>query len=152
MRVVRTATVVLALVAALLPMLPLLQHPCCFSPEDHVLLVIAHPDDETMFFAPTLLWLQSSNVPVSVLCLSTGMVVIWVCGYAVQTSPPNPDKLCFHLRVLFTFNGFTSTKAGYTVPAGNAYGQGTSRVKELIEAAAMFGVRDCGRQAIALLC
>lgn len=39
-----------------------------------VLLVIAHPDDETMFFAPTLLSLASATpaVSVHVLCLSTG--------------------------------------------------------------------------------
>jgi len=37
-------------------------------------LLIAHPDDEAMFFAPTLLALTSPslNNTVSVLCLSTG--------------------------------------------------------------------------------
>ena len=37
-----------------------------------VLLVIAHPDDECMFFTPTLLGLQRQGVAVHVLCLSTG--------------------------------------------------------------------------------
>ena len=36
------------------------------------LLVTAHPDDEAMFFAPTLLALARVGVPVTVLCLSTG--------------------------------------------------------------------------------
>lgn len=36
------------------------------------LLVIAHPDDECMFFAPTLLGLQRQGVVVHVLCLSKG--------------------------------------------------------------------------------
>lgn len=44
-----------------------------FSPSsDRVLLVVAHPDDESMFFAPLLLSLRRAEVPVFVLCLSTG--------------------------------------------------------------------------------
>lgn len=35
-------------------------------------LVVAHPDDEAMFFWPTLLLLQERRVPTCVLCLSTG--------------------------------------------------------------------------------
>ncbi|KER30608.1 hypothetical protein T265_02963 [Opisthorchis viverrini] len=37
-----------------------------------VLLVTAHPDDETMFFSPILLWLKKVNVPVDLLCFSAG--------------------------------------------------------------------------------
>ncbi|KAI7872542.1 N-acetylglucosaminylphosphatidylinositol deacetylase [Spinellus fusiger] len=37
-----------------------------------VLLVIAHPDDECMFFGPVLSRLSQARVPVYVLCLSTG--------------------------------------------------------------------------------
>lgn len=36
------------------------------------LLVIAHPDDEAMFFAPLLLALKSNLCTTSILCLSTG--------------------------------------------------------------------------------
>lgn len=36
------------------------------------LLVIAHPDDECMFFTPTIVTLRSLNIPVHILCLSTG--------------------------------------------------------------------------------
>ncbi|XP_060768574.1 N-acetylglucosaminyl-phosphatidylinositol de-N-acetylase isoform X2 [Neoarius graeffei] len=37
-----------------------------------VLLVTAHPDDESMFFAPAVLKLTESNVAVYLLCLSSG--------------------------------------------------------------------------------
>mmetsp|Transcript_19063 Transcript_19063/g.53353 ORF Transcript_19063/g.53353 Transcript_19063/m.53353 type:complete len:272 (+) Transcript_19063:100-915(+) len=42
------------------------------SASDRVLLVIAHPDDESMFFAPTVLSLRAAQVPIFILCLSTG--------------------------------------------------------------------------------
>lgn len=38
----------------------------------NVLLVIAHPDDESMFFSPTLLFLASQKHNLHVLCFSTG--------------------------------------------------------------------------------
>eukprot|EP00931_Biecheleriopsis_adriatica_P076070 TRINITY_DN49819_c0_g1_i1.p1 TRINITY_DN49819_c0_g1~~TRINITY_DN49819_c0_g1_i1.p1 ORF type:complete len:301 (+),score=64.25 TRINITY_DN49819_c0_g1_i1:96-998(+) len=37
-----------------------------------VALVVAHPDDEAMFFWPTLVQLHRAGVPLAVLCLSTG--------------------------------------------------------------------------------
>ncbi|ORX70340.1 N-acetylglucosaminyl-phosphatidylinositol de-N-acetylase-like protein [Linderina pennispora] len=40
--------------------------------QKHVLFVTAHPDDECMFFAPTISALQQQNTMVSILCLSTG--------------------------------------------------------------------------------
>ncbi|XP_006875967.1 PREDICTED: N-acetylglucosaminyl-phosphatidylinositol de-N-acetylase [Chrysochloris asiatica] len=40
--------------------------------ESQTLLVIAHPDDEAMFFAPTLLGLARLRHQVSLLCFSTG--------------------------------------------------------------------------------
>lgn len=36
------------------------------------LLIIAHPDDESMFFAPTILQLRRYGHQVSLLCLSVG--------------------------------------------------------------------------------
>lgn len=39
-----------------------------------VLIVIAHPDDETMFFTPTILGLRKRNT-VKILCLSTGILL-----------------------------------------------------------------------------
>ncbi|KAF5445571.1 hypothetical protein F2P56_034615 [Juglans regia] len=38
----------------------------------NVLLVIAHPDDESMFFSPTISYLTSTGHNLHVLCLSTG--------------------------------------------------------------------------------
>ncbi|CAK8532329.1 unnamed protein product [Lathyrus sativus] len=38
----------------------------------NVLLVIAHPDDESMFFAPTINFLTSRGHNVQILCLSNG--------------------------------------------------------------------------------
>ncbi|XP_065027789.1 probable N-acetylglucosaminyl-phosphatidylinositol de-N-acetylase isoform X3 [Musa acuminata AAA Group] len=38
----------------------------------NVLLVIAHPDDESMFFAPTILFLNSEGHNIHILCISTG--------------------------------------------------------------------------------
>ena len=40
-----------------------------------VLLVIAHPDDESMFFAPTLRNLSDQRINLTVLCLSKGPAV-----------------------------------------------------------------------------
>ncbi len=37
-----------------------------------VLLVIAHPDDEAMFFTPTIKEIQSQGRDLFILCLSTG--------------------------------------------------------------------------------
>ncbi|KAL8129473.1 LOW QUALITY PROTEIN: hypothetical protein V2J09_018628 [Rumex salicifolius] len=39
----------------------------------NVLLVIAHPDDESMFFAPSINYLTSRGHNIHILCLSTGM-------------------------------------------------------------------------------
>lgn len=40
--------------------------------KDKTILVVAHPDDETMFFGPTLLNLIAQNKSVLILCLSNG--------------------------------------------------------------------------------
>ena len=45
-----------------------------------VLLVTAHPDDETLFFLPTIQGLQAVGARIAILCLS--------CGRSTQ-------KLCF---------------------------------------------------------
>lgn len=41
-----------------------------------VLLVIAHPDDESMFFGPTLVSLQERGVRVKVVCLTNGTAML----------------------------------------------------------------------------
>jgi N-acetylglucosaminylphosphatidylinositol deacetylase len=60
----------------------------------HVYIVIAHPDDEAMFFGPLLITCQAQSCKTSIICLSTG----------------------------------------------NAEGLGTTRSKELLSSAAMFGI------------
>jgi hypothetical protein len=40
--------------------------------EETVLLVTAHPDDESMFFVPCILGLQAEGKQIHVLCLSSG--------------------------------------------------------------------------------
>lgn len=39
------------------------------------LIVTAHPDDECMFFAPTIVRLADVNASVSLLCLSEGTMI-----------------------------------------------------------------------------
>lgn len=63
-----------AVVCALLS-LPLLRRPGLFGllqKYKHVALVVAHPDDEAMFFWPVLSQLCAAGINISVLCLSTG--------------------------------------------------------------------------------
>lgn len=38
----------------------------------HTLILTAHPDDECMFFAPTVISLASNGCNISALCLSAG--------------------------------------------------------------------------------
>ena len=38
----------------------------------HAILVTAHPDDECMFFAPTIRTMLANGVDVRIVCLSTG--------------------------------------------------------------------------------
>lgn len=42
------------------------------STNPNVLILTAHPDDECMFFAPTVLALVEQGIPVRALSLSTG--------------------------------------------------------------------------------
>ncbi|WFD29530.1 N-acetylglucosaminylphosphatidylinositol deacetylase [Malassezia sp. CBS 17886] len=44
----------------------------CAPPARHALIVTAHPDDECMFFGPTIAALLQHNISVSALCLSMG--------------------------------------------------------------------------------
>ena len=43
-----------------------------FKLTDRVLIITAHPDDECMFFGPTILHLKMRNIPVKIICLSSG--------------------------------------------------------------------------------
>ncbi|KDN46787.1 LmbE-like protein [Tilletiaria anomala UBC 951] len=48
------------------------QHSPPFSPGERALILTAHPDDEVMFFAPTIMAMQAAGTTVFGLCLSTG--------------------------------------------------------------------------------
>jgi hypothetical protein len=65
------AAAVVKLIVTLLSWRLLQSVPLGHSPAS-VLLVIAHPDDESMFFAPSVLSLVKSSARVFILCLSTG--------------------------------------------------------------------------------
>lgn len=54
------------------------------------LLVIAHPDDEAMFFAPTLQQLEANGVDTAVLCLCTGETLLLIHKHAACTSVRYP--------------------------------------------------------------
>ena len=42
------------------------------KPENNVAIIISHPDDEAMFFAPVIKELKEQNRNIYLLCLSTG--------------------------------------------------------------------------------
>lgn len=58
--------------------------------DGRVLLITAHPDDESMFFAPTVITLTQANVEVFLLCLSEGHFILTKytaknrCMYTIQ--------------------------------------------------------------------
>ena len=45
------------------------------APEKRVGIIISHPDDEAMFFTPIIVSLVEQNIPIHILCLSTGNVL-----------------------------------------------------------------------------
>jgi GlcNAc-PI de-N-acetylase len=72
-----------------------------------ILLLIAHPDDEAMFFAPTVLALTKPELrnEVEILCLSIGIALITVLGSTNedrQRGRPgtNPKKRTHQERVV----------------------------------------------------
>mmetsp|Transcript_56826 Transcript_56826/g.132890 ORF Transcript_56826/g.132890 Transcript_56826/m.132890 type:complete len:270 (+) Transcript_56826:70-879(+) len=72
---VTIASLAVVAFAALLLCLPSFRRPGIFGllkKYRHVVLVVAHPDDEAMFFWPALSQLRDAGVDISVLCLSTG--------------------------------------------------------------------------------
>jgi N-acetylglucosaminylphosphatidylinositol deacetylase len=78
-----------------------------------VLLVIAHPDDEAMFFSPVLAYLRQEGHAVDLLCISSG----------TRSGAP-PGAPSHH-------------------PAGNYYGLGELRKRELRASCAVFGIQEC---------
>lgn len=52
---------------------------CTLRTWGKTLLITAHPDDECMFFAPTILALNNTKSEVFLLCLSEGTSMICTC-------------------------------------------------------------------------
>jgi N-acetylglucosaminylphosphatidylinositol deacetylase len=86
-----------------------------FKHGDRVLIVTAHPDDETIFFSPTIVSLIRARIPVSILCLSNG-------GTLLLRQQSGLFSLNIHI-------------------SGGAYGLGSVREKEMIEACKELKVR-----------
>lgn len=57
---------------------------------DRPMLVVAHPDDETIFFAPTLTSLVGLQQEVFVLCFSTGEAFFAQAGLHCQLPGQSP--------------------------------------------------------------
>ncbi|PYH43850.1 PIG-L family deacetylase [Aspergillus saccharolyticus JOP 1030-1] len=93
-----------------------------------ICLLIAHPDDEAMFFAPTVLALTKPEYGnhLKILCLSTGMAVLMHSSLAKRSKakrePTNPSPLMGYL--------------------GDADGLGHIRKKELVKSALQLGLRS----------
>ncbi|KAL6763667.1 putative deacetylase LmbE-like domain-containing protein [Haematococcus lacustris] len=66
------ATVLAVLVAVFTRSCKLIAENCKLGPNDAILLVIAHPDDETMFFYPLISAAHAAGAQLFLLCLSTG--------------------------------------------------------------------------------
>ena len=78
----------------------------CFKEVKNTLIIIAHPDDESMFFTPVILSLRKFSSQVFILCLSEG---------STHTHT--------HIHLFTNFS------------TGDYYGDGSLRRKELISAA-----------------
>ncbi|PWY67178.1 putative N-acetylglucosaminyl-phosphatidylinositol deacetylase [Aspergillus heteromorphus CBS 117.55] len=87
-----------------------------------VCLLIAHPDDEAMFFAPTVLALTKPGYGnhVKILCLSSGM---YLPTHWIDIEGTNADLCC-------------------PGDAGDADGLGHIRKKELVKSAMQLGLRN----------
>ena len=56
-----------------------------FRSGDRALVVTAHPDDECMFFGPTLCHLADHHLAVKVVCLSTGSLLHQILTHLANT-------------------------------------------------------------------
>lgn len=109
---------------------------------ERALLVTAHPDDECMFFGPTLQWLQRNGVEIGVLCLSTGARDFRKCMSAqdparpscpwTKQGPPNTIATSIH---------HDQPTAAPACSAGNAAGMGRVRQQELLSSCRELEVR-----------
>lgn len=95
------------------------------------LLVIAHPDDESMFFAPSLLQLIRGGNQVSVLCLSTG---------GTQEGQATLQIAATHASAVQRPSCWPTLLPLPAPAPGNADGLGAQRNKELTDGCGRLGV------------
>jgi N-acetylglucosaminylphosphatidylinositol deacetylase len=92
-----------------------------------ICLLIAHPDDEAMFFAPTVLALTRPETGnhVKILCLSTGTILLQVLFQRDIGGGGRSGVVLMRLWVI-----------------GNADGLGETRKRELVKSGMLLGLRD----------
>jgi LmbE family N-acetylglucosaminyl deacetylase len=101
---------------------------------DRVLLVIAHPDDEAMFFGPILQRLAAHGTDLRILCLSTG------ASFKIHTPPLDCVIPLAEASNEMVYSSFI--RRGTCSPcAGNAAGLGRIRKNELLRSCETLGVR-----------
>lgn len=66
----------------------------CSMAAGTALIVTAHPDDEAMFFGPTIQRLQREGTRIHVLCLSTGMWIVQLRTHETQSSAAYASWVC----------------------------------------------------------
>lgn len=91
------------------------------SRTQHAVIVTAHPDDECMFFAPTIATLRRHGVEVHLLCLSTGMRARLFGGGSC--------------------GGCLTWCDDVSAGAGDYEGLGERRQQELVDSAAVLGIQ-----------
>lgn len=82
-----------------------------FPQSKRTLIVIAHPDDESMFFGPTIISLIKRNCQVFLLCLSNGSYSLFFCKvwnilftyFIALTFLGAPIKISLYWREIYTF-------------------------------------------------
>ena len=89
----------------------------------NIMFVTAHPDDECMFFAPSILNMPQHNI--YLLCLSNGLTL----DFQQQKIESKT------VRVFLKSNFFV-----YLI--GNFYGEGELRSQELLESSMLLGIKE----------
>lgn len=106
------------------------KRPFGFLNASQALLVFAHPDDESMFFSPTIIALKYQGVTMHVLCLSDGAMssALYISLGSADCSRRSAGivKGCVHFMLL-----------------GNYDGIGSVRRQELLAACGVLGVSCC---------
>lgn len=101
--------------------------------QQRVLFVIAHPDDETMFFSPTMAYYRRQGSAMSMLCVSTGKA-----GICLQGKGERWDVFDVPWSWRLMQPQYSPTPTFWVT--GDYYGQGAERRRELEEACRLLGI------------